>query len=245
VATASASSAASSLSHFFAMFPGWWAVPPVLGSALVIAAGPRTAVNRVLASPPAVVIGLISYPLYLWHWPLLVLVRKELPAATGEFLILLAASLTLAAATYLLVERPVRAFRLRPLAITAVAMMLLVAMAGVETVQTTGLPGRYNPPFPSILLPTAWPPFGGTHAEAGQRLGRASITRGNVGSTCTAGNRIGETALAGWAWRIHHDAIAGLQPRSRWEGDQAVAFTLSRGIDHGVANARRRTTIAA
>jgi hypothetical protein len=33
---------------------------------------------------------------------------------------------------------------------------------------------------------------------AGQRLGRASITRRNVGSTCTAGNRIGETALAGW-----------------------------------------------
>ena len=34
----------------FAMFPGWWAAPPVVGSALVIAAGPRTAINRVLAS---------------------------------------------------------------------------------------------------------------------------------------------------------------------------------------------------
>ena len=37
---------------------------------------------------------------------------------------------------------------------------------------------------------------------AGQRLGRASITRGNVGSSRTAGNQIGETALAGWGGRI-------------------------------------------
>jgi peptidoglycan/LPS O-acetylase OafA/YrhL len=155
----------------FAMFPGWWAVPPVVGSAMVIAAGPRTAINRVLASPPAVAIGLISYPLYLWHWPLLVLMREELRGVPGEFFVLLAASLLLAAATYLLVERPLKAFRLRPLAVGAVAMMFLVAMASVETVRTAGLPVRYTPPFPPILLPIEWPPFGGTHAEAGNVAG--------------------------------------------------------------------------
>ena len=53
-------------------FPGWWAVLPVAGSALLLSA-PAAWVNRVvLASPPMVWIGLISYPLYLWHWPLLV-----------------------------------------------------------------------------------------------------------------------------------------------------------------------------
>jgi peptidoglycan/LPS O-acetylase OafA/YrhL len=53
-------------------FPGWWAVLPVDGSALLLSA-PAAWVNRVvLASPPLVWIGLISYPLYLWHWPLLV-----------------------------------------------------------------------------------------------------------------------------------------------------------------------------
>ena len=97
--------------------------------------------------------------------------REEFPGAPGEFLILLAGSLILAAATYLLVERPVRAFRLRPLAVGALAMMLLVAMASVETVRTAGLPVRYTPPFPPILLPIEWPPFGGTHGEAGNVVG--------------------------------------------------------------------------
>ena len=45
-----------------ALFPGWWAVPPVLGSALIIAAGPNTAFNRALASPPRSQLGSISYP---------------------------------------------------------------------------------------------------------------------------------------------------------------------------------------
>ena len=53
-------------------FPGWWALLPVAGTALLLSA-PGAWVNRVvLASPPLVWIGLISYPLYLWHWPLLV-----------------------------------------------------------------------------------------------------------------------------------------------------------------------------
>ena len=53
-------------------FPGWWAVLPVAGSALLLST-PAAWVNRVvLSSKPLVWIGLISYPLYLWHWPLLV-----------------------------------------------------------------------------------------------------------------------------------------------------------------------------
>ena len=163
----------------FALFPGWWAVPPVLGSALVIAAGPSTALNKALASSPAVAIGLISYPLYLWHWPLLVLMREEFPSAHGAFLVLLAISLALAAATYFLIERPVRALRLQPLAVGSAAMMFLVGMVGVETVRTAGLPGRYNPPFPSILLPITWPPFGGTHAEAGNVAGPKILVWGD------------------------------------------------------------------
>ncbi len=54
-------------------FPRWWALAPVTGTAMLVRAGAAGWFNRtVLASPPAVFVGLISYPLYLWHWPFLV-----------------------------------------------------------------------------------------------------------------------------------------------------------------------------
>src|SRR6202022_379874 len=53
-------------------FPGWWAVLPVGGAALLLSAPGAWICRTVLASRPLVWIGLISYPLYLWHWPLLV-----------------------------------------------------------------------------------------------------------------------------------------------------------------------------
>ena len=50
-------------------FPGWFALLPVSGALLLIDAGPRASVNRVvLSSRPLVWFGLISFPLYLWHW---------------------------------------------------------------------------------------------------------------------------------------------------------------------------------
>src|SRR5580692_1531681 len=55
-------------------FPGYEAIPPVLGAVLILAsAGGRA--NRILAIPPLVGVGLISYSLYLWHWPLLSFAR--------------------------------------------------------------------------------------------------------------------------------------------------------------------------
>src|SRR5437763_8974656 len=53
-------------------FPGWWAILPVLGGALLVSAPNAWGCRHVFANPAMVGIGLISYPLYLWHWPLLV-----------------------------------------------------------------------------------------------------------------------------------------------------------------------------
>ncbi|PIS11625.1 MAG: acyltransferase [Bdellovibrio sp. CG10_big_fil_rev_8_21_14_0_10_47_8] len=57
-------------------FPGLWALGPTMGAFFLISAGSKTWINRRLLSHPCLVfIGLISYPLYLWHWPLLSFVR--------------------------------------------------------------------------------------------------------------------------------------------------------------------------
>jgi len=92
-------------------FPGWWALLPTLGTLLVIAAGPRAWINRhLLANRGMVGIGLISYPLYLWHWPLLSYANIVTggPPAVSVRLAIMAASVALAWATYRCVELPIR-----------------------------------------------------------------------------------------------------------------------------------------
>src|SRR5258707_15718292 len=52
--------------------PGWLALLPVAVAVAVMLAGPGATMNRIVFSNRAVVfVGLISYPLYIWHWPLI------------------------------------------------------------------------------------------------------------------------------------------------------------------------------
>jgi peptidoglycan/LPS O-acetylase OafA/YrhL len=97
--------------HARMAFSGYWAALPTLGALLIIAAGPEAWINRqLLAHPAAVFIGLISYPLYLWHWPSLSFVRilalgeNNVPTRLGA----IAASIVAAWLTYRLLERPIR-----------------------------------------------------------------------------------------------------------------------------------------
>jgi hypothetical protein len=92
-------------------WPGYWAGIPVLGTVLIIGAGSNSVPNRVVLSNRTLVrIGLISYPLYLWHWPALVygriLNQEQVPRA-GRIALLLV-SFVLAIATYWFIERPIR-----------------------------------------------------------------------------------------------------------------------------------------
>lgn len=93
------------------LFPGWWALLPVGGTFLVILAGPHTWLNRyVLGNRLMVFIGLISYPLYLWHWPILSFARI-VSLETPSILVRIAAlflSFLLSWLTYRLIERPLR-----------------------------------------------------------------------------------------------------------------------------------------
>jgi len=124
-------------------FPGWIALFPVASAFLLILAGPATWVNRkILANRLMVFVGVISYPLYLWHWPILFFARtiaSETP--TREIrMAAIALSIMLAWLTYKLVESPIR-FGQKTWIKTAipVMMLLLIAFAGYNTFERNGL----------------------------------------------------------------------------------------------------------
>lgn len=134
--------------HSSQPFPGWRAIVPVAGSACLIAAGPAAFANRWLLSRRWMVwIGLISYPLYLWHWPILVFQSLRIDGTPGwkQRLAAVALAFVLAVATYLLVEKPIR-FGPRPgrRALALAGAMLAMGIAGAAVAWFDGLPFRFK-----------------------------------------------------------------------------------------------------
>jgi peptidoglycan/LPS O-acetylase OafA/YrhL len=115
------------------VFPGAAVAIPVLATCAVIAGG-GSAMDGVYNVRPVQLIGLWSYSLYLWHWPVLIIAEENLghvPAAWIRAL-LVGGSIALAAATYYLIENPVRnASLLRRHAVVSVALGLLLIAAVV------------------------------------------------------------------------------------------------------------------
>ena len=127
-------------------FPGWLALLPTLGTAAVISAGPEGWFNRVvLRQPILVTLGLISYPLYLWHHVLLTFARITHAAVPtpATRLALVGFSVVLAWLTYKLIEQPFR-FGRRIHARTAIPLAGMIAVGVLGSVVFTrgGLPGR-------------------------------------------------------------------------------------------------------
>jgi peptidoglycan/LPS O-acetylase OafA/YrhL len=131
----------------FSTFPGWWALLPTVGAALLIDAGGGAYLNRRLLSHPFMVaIGLISYPLYLWHWPLLSLLRITTAATPPAGWLRAAAELAavaLATLTYWLVEKPLRfGSHKQALALGLLLAMLVVGLVGFGTDVADGVTSR-------------------------------------------------------------------------------------------------------
>jgi SGNH domain (fused to AT3 domains)/Acyltransferase family len=129
-------------------FPGWWAILPVAGGTLLLSAPNAWGCRHLLANEHFVRIGLISYPLYLWHWPLLVFfgIIKFAPLSLLDRGLIVGLSFALAWLTYRFIEIPFRFGRpgmFRTLALCS--GMALVAAAGGVIVQGRGFDFRLPP----------------------------------------------------------------------------------------------------
>jgi peptidoglycan/LPS O-acetylase OafA/YrhL len=161
-------------------FPGLLALPACLGTAMLILAGmhDKPLVTRVLSVRPAVAVGLISYSLYLWHWPLLALARYHLdrPLRWTELAAIVGASLLAAIATYRYVEQPARHVRL-PLAPRLVAAGALslgaVALVGHQIDKSRGWTFNLDPEI--------------------RRLDRISRTKNNYRNSCSGARTLSRT----------------------------------------------------
>jgi peptidoglycan/LPS O-acetylase OafA/YrhL len=176
-------------------FPGLAAVVPCAGSALIIGAGESgsTLVGKALSWRPIVFIGLISYSLYLWHWPMIILNDLGLSADFSSFVphswafvvllqksnkvAVVLASFVLATLSWRFVERPFRGYRLRIerrqlFAFSAAVMVALLLWAGA-VIYARGFPWRF--PHRAVEVASFRPP---PDSLIGQ-LGDCMITEGN------------------------------------------------------------------
>jgi peptidoglycan/LPS O-acetylase OafA/YrhL len=135
-------------------FPGWWALLPTTGAALLISSGPHSHVNKYLLSRRIFVwFGLISYPLYLWHWPLLAFLRMSDAYTPLENRILsVLFSIGLAWLTYRFVEHPLRfGGAARAKALLLVVGLVLIGVIGLQTFLHKGWESRLPEELQQLL----------------------------------------------------------------------------------------------
>jgi peptidoglycan/LPS O-acetylase OafA/YrhL len=127
-------------------YPGIQALLPVLAAMLLISAGESTFLNRkILSARPLVWLGLISFPLYLWHWPILsfsrIILGQEPPLLDRSLLVVLAIALSWV--TYKWVEKPIRQRRISLKLITSLSSVFVVVLTmGMITNFQQGFPDR-------------------------------------------------------------------------------------------------------
>lgn len=141
-------------------FPGLAALLPCLGTAFLVWAGngaPRALLSRLVGSRPLVFVGLLSYSIYLWHWPLLVFARNrfgpDLDAAT--LVALLGLTLVLSWLTWRLIEQPWRRLppagpRPRIVWTSAAGAVGALALAALLVGRSGGVPAMAAPELYAI-----------------------------------------------------------------------------------------------
>lgn len=137
-------------------FPGWTALPPCIGAALIVYAGNAKA-SLVLRAAPVVWIGQISYSLYLVHWPIIVYSRYGAlsdPTAAQDN-ILIALTFLLAAISYYAVESPLRKPGRRK-GSWVVALASAATLVAAVNASMTGWTWRYSDTEIAVYMPKSY-----------------------------------------------------------------------------------------
>lgn len=142
------------------VFPGWLALLPTLGAFLLISAGSGAWVNRVILSNRLLVwVGLISYPLYLWHWSLLSFARivgSGVPTREIRIAIVLVSFIS-AYLTYWLIEKPIRSRNSVFKNVTLLCLMVIFMVTlGYYSYIKEGFPKYRLIEFQSLYAPFKW-----------------------------------------------------------------------------------------
>jgi len=135
------------LLHFTAetKYPGFHALIPTLGASLLILAKESSVNRTILSSRIFVFMGLISYPIYLWHYPVFAYLRLYLPSGVHWYIMLTAISgvVLVSWLTYSLIESPIRRGNLKVFINTSLVFLMICTFSvGVVLYKTEGFPQR-------------------------------------------------------------------------------------------------------
>jgi peptidoglycan/LPS O-acetylase OafA/YrhL len=209
-------------------FPGLAALPPTIGTGLIILAGrdEATRVGRLLSNRAFVYVGALSYSLYLWHWPLIVYTRHltDAPLLAWQAAALIALSLVAAAASYRFVEQPFqRGGRLADLPFLRVGAgaMAIGGVVAALVIVSGGLPQRYRPDaLAAFAAAEEFSPFrAACHEEGGRSRSFAKL--------CRIGSRDAEPDTIVWGDSHGVEIAAAVSQSPAFAGRSLLESTMS------------------
>jgi len=139
-------------------FPGWFALVPAIGATLVLATRAENKCSDLISNDYMVGVGKISYPLYLWHYPVFSYLRIYEAGEPAPIVMIagMGLSIFLAFVTYKFVENPIRFGRFKktggPWIVTSLVILLLaMGIVGKLTQGKRGIPQRINAEFSTSI----------------------------------------------------------------------------------------------